>query len=298
MVITHRSPPNHPPPSSSSYNYVEHPIIEWIAEINPPTSRVVVRMGYDAWRKTSLFATPFDFDKAESIKPKGHCVAVRVTSEDPGDGFKPTSEKVQLSSYPKILIQGYEYEGYKPKSQEYQIRNTSGTKGGSSASPVIDRQVRGVALNAGGNSSSSSAFYLPLERVVRTLTFLQKSRDACKNKWEAVSIPRGTLQRHRYLLEDDNIIPLAPWSFILFSQIIATFCHKGFDETRRLGLQNKTEQLVRQASALGETGILVVHSVVPCGPVDGQLEPGDALVHVNGEASYAFNHVPPIPDSL
>ena len=53
--------------------------------------------GYDAWRKTSAIATPFDFDKAESTRPKGHCVAVRVTSEDPDDGFKPTSGKVQVS---------------------------------------------------------------------------------------------------------------------------------------------------------------------------------------------------------
>lgn len=52
--------------------------------------------GYDAWRTTSVLATPFDFDKAESVRPKGHCVAVRVTSEDPDDGFKPTSGKVQV----------------------------------------------------------------------------------------------------------------------------------------------------------------------------------------------------------
>lgn len=51
---------------------------------------------YDAWRKTSVIATPFDFDQAESTRPKGHCVAVRVTSEDPDDGFKPTSGKVQV----------------------------------------------------------------------------------------------------------------------------------------------------------------------------------------------------------
>ncbi|KAI7982044.1 Myosin-11 [Camellia lanceoleosa] len=52
--------------------------------------------GYDAWRRASVFATPFDFDKAESTRPKGHCVAMRVTSEDPDDGFKPTSGKVQI----------------------------------------------------------------------------------------------------------------------------------------------------------------------------------------------------------
>ncbi|KAI3706157.1 hypothetical protein L1987_76415 [Smallanthus sonchifolius] len=94
---------------------VEHPVTEWIAEVNLPAAQVAVGMGiplwqipeirrlygmnnsggYDAWRKTSVLATPFDFDKAESVRPKGHCVAVRVTSEDPDDGFKPTSGKVQ-----------------------------------------------------------------------------------------------------------------------------------------------------------------------------------------------------------
>ncbi|KAF9682552.1 hypothetical protein SADUNF_Sadunf05G0120800 [Salix dunnii] len=98
---------------------VEHPVTEWIAEINLPAAQVAVGMGiplwqipeirrfygmeygggYDAWRSTSLVATPFDFDKAESIRPRGHCVAVRVTSEDPDDGFKPTSGKVQELSF-------------------------------------------------------------------------------------------------------------------------------------------------------------------------------------------------------
>ncbi|XP_059630432.1 acetyl-CoA carboxylase 1-like [Cornus florida] len=98
---------------------VEHPVTEWIAEINLPAAQVAVGMGvplwqipeirrfygkeygggYDAWRRTSVVATPFDFDKAESTKPKGHCIAVRVTSEDPDDGFKPTSGKVQELSF-------------------------------------------------------------------------------------------------------------------------------------------------------------------------------------------------------
>ena len=43
-----------------------------------------------------MATTPFDFDLAESVRPKGHYVAVRVTSEDPDDGFKPTGGKVQV----------------------------------------------------------------------------------------------------------------------------------------------------------------------------------------------------------
>ncbi|RDX89231.1 Protease Do-like 7, partial [Mucuna pruriens] len=70
----------------------------------------------------------------------------------------------------------------------------SGTKGGSSGSPVIDWQGRAVALNAGSKSSSASAFFLPLERVVRALRFLQKGSETHVDKWKAVSIPRGMLQ--------------------------------------------------------------------------------------------------------
>ncbi|XP_011006441.1 PREDICTED: protease Do-like 7 [Populus euphratica] len=147
----------------------------------------------------------------------------------------------------------YRRDGYNDFNTFY-MQAASGTKRGSSGSPVIDKQGRAVALNAGGSVSSSSAFYLHLERVVRALAFLQKSKDA--------SIPRGTLQ--------------------------VTFLHKGFDETRRLGLPNETEQMVRQGSAPGETGMLVVDSVVPCGPADRQLESGDVLVRVNGEVTTQF----------
>ncbi|GJV26499.1 retrovirus-related pol polyprotein from transposon TNT 1-94 [Tanacetum coccineum] len=98
---------------------VEHRVTKWIAKINLPAAQVAVGMGiplwqipeirrfygmdnsggYDAWRATLVNTTPFDFEKAESIRPKGHCVAVRVTSVDPDDGFKPIGGKVQELSH-------------------------------------------------------------------------------------------------------------------------------------------------------------------------------------------------------
>ncbi|RZC76926.1 hypothetical protein C5167_001104 [Papaver somniferum] len=153
------------------------------------------------------------------------------------------------------------YDGYNDFNTFY-MQAASGTKGGSSGSPVVDWLGRAVALNAAGKEESASAFFLPLERVVRALSYIQKSKDSCGSGWGSVTIPRGTLQ--------------------------ATFLHKGFNETRGIGLTSKTEQMVRHASPAGETGMLVVDSVVPDGPAHKLLEPGDVLVRVNGEVITHF----------
>ncbi|GAU12769.1 hypothetical protein TSUD_122620 [Trifolium subterraneum] len=122
-------------------------------------------------------------------------------------------------------------DGYNDFNTFY-MQAASGTKEGSSGSPVIDWRGRAVALNAWGNTSNTLAFFLPLERVI--------------------------------------------------------FLHKGFYETRPLGLISETEQTVRQDSPASETGMLVVESVVPGGPADKHLEPGDVLVRVNDQVIIQF----------
>lgn len=63
--------------------------------------------------------------------------------------------------------------------------------------------------------------------------------------------------------------------------------HTAFDESRRLGLSPDAEALLRKEFPK-ETGVLVVEEVIPGGPADGALEPGDVVVRMNGDMITTF----------
>jgi len=87
---------------------VEHPTTEMVSGVNIPAAQLMVAMGIPLHRIRDIrllygadphTASEIDFSftkedtslKQRRPQPKGHCTACRITSEDPGEGFKPSS---------------------------------------------------------------------------------------------------------------------------------------------------------------------------------------------------------------
>lgn len=87
---------------------VEHPTTEMVTGVNLPAAQLQIAMGLPLHRIKDIrllygvdpratTEIDFEFEKPESVKtqrrpsPKGHTTACRITSEDPGAGFKPSS---------------------------------------------------------------------------------------------------------------------------------------------------------------------------------------------------------------
>ena len=80
---------------------VEHPVTETITGVNIPAVQLQIAMGIPLHKIPDIRkfygqadpngVSPIDFDTAPQNPPLGHCIAGRVTAEDPESGFKPTS---------------------------------------------------------------------------------------------------------------------------------------------------------------------------------------------------------------
>ncbi|ODV85041.1 hypothetical protein CANARDRAFT_28761 [[Candida] arabinofermentans NRRL YB-2248] len=148
---------------------------------------------------------------------------------------------------------------YNDFNTEY-IQAAASASGGSSGSPVVNCDGYAVALQAGGNSESSTDFFLPVYRVLRALNCVQNNEP----------ITRGTIQV-QWMLEP-------------------------FDKCRRLGLRADSEKAMREKfPALN--GLLVSSITLPEGPADGLIKEGDCLLAINGEPISTFIKVDDILDS-
>ncbi|XP_077869541.1 acetyl-CoA carboxylase-like, partial [Saccoglossus kowalevskii] len=84
---------------------VEHPCTEMVADVNLPACQVQIAMGIPLHRikdirilygEHSYEDSPINFnDPNLQPQPRGHVIACRITSENPDEGFKPSSGTVQ-----------------------------------------------------------------------------------------------------------------------------------------------------------------------------------------------------------
>ncbi|OLL26610.1 Acetyl-CoA carboxylase, partial [Neolecta irregularis DAH-3] len=91
---------------------VEHPTTEMVTGVNLPAAQLQIAMGLRLNRIRDVrllygldpkLTTEIDFDFSNEASsttqrrptPRGHCTACRITSEDPGEGFKPSSGMMQ-----------------------------------------------------------------------------------------------------------------------------------------------------------------------------------------------------------
>lgn len=104
---------------------VEHPTTEMVTGVNLPAAQLQVAMGLPLHRIRDIrmlygadphLALPIDFEFKEELlvttqrrpQPKGHCTACRITSEDPGEGFKPSGGDLhELNFRSSLNVWGY-----------------------------------------------------------------------------------------------------------------------------------------------------------------------------------------------
>jgi S1-C subfamily serine protease len=136
----------------------------------------------------------------------------------------------------------------------FYIQAATSSTGGSSGSPVINIKGEAVALNAGSQTKSANAFYLPLEKIKQALAQLRQGK----------AIDRGTLQ--------------------------TTFTSTTYAELNRLGLNESLEREFRSAYP-NLKGLLVVNSLIPDSSADAQLEVGDILLRINQQRTASFSEL-------
>ncbi|CBZ50010.1 hypothetical protein NCLIV_004860 [Neospora caninum Liverpool] len=108
---------------------VEHPVSEGITGVNLPAAQLQVAMGIPLWRIPDIrrffgrdpnAGDRIDFMKDDYLPIERHVIASRITAENPDEGFKPTSGRVdRLEFQPLENVWGYFSVGASGGVHEY-----------------------------------------------------------------------------------------------------------------------------------------------------------------------------------
>ncbi|CAK9097016.1 unnamed protein product [Durusdinium trenchii] len=109
---------------------VEHPVTEELTRVNLPATQVLVCCGVPLekiaqirrfyGKSESDTTSPIDFMEDRYVYPDRHVIASRITAENPDDGFKPTSGKIERIKFQSsVACWGYFSIGAKGGIHEY-----------------------------------------------------------------------------------------------------------------------------------------------------------------------------------
>jgi len=138
----------------------------------------------------------------------------------------------------------------------------SGTRGGSSGSPVLNRNGKAVALNAAAVTGTMHGFYLPLQRVVRALEAVKRG----------LSVPRGTL--------------CVQMQYTAFPECLRLGVTKDFLQDSVVGRKPVPGGTFTSTSP--PSGMLQVRRCITGTAADKVFKPGDILLKLKGEPCADF----------
>jgi len=109
---------------------VEHPVTEELTRVNLPATQMQVCSGIPLSRIPQIrrfygkadddLDSPIDFFKDDYVYPERHVIAARITAENPDDGFKPTSGRIQRIKFQSsVACWGYFSVGANGAIHEY-----------------------------------------------------------------------------------------------------------------------------------------------------------------------------------
>lgn len=184
---------------------VEHPVTENILGINLPACQLQVAMGLPLHRiqdvrkmygRHPLGQDTIDFMYSQRLPLTRHCIAVRVTAENPEAGFQPTSGTLQqLDFKSSVNVWGY-----------FSI-NSSG-----SIHEFADSQFGHIFASGPDRESARRAMLVALKELVirgdiRTtveyITRLMTSQDFVSNRIDTAWLD-GRLARHKELMQEEG----------------------------------------------------------------------------------------------
>ncbi|CAK0831971.1 unnamed protein product [Prorocentrum cordatum] len=248
-------------PARATATFVGHPSMEEL-----PVEVVYVDPGHDfallRFDPRRLRSTP----RAEiPLDPAGCRVGeeIRVVGND-------SMEKLQIlaGTIARVDRNVPELDGDYQDENTFYILAGSGSRGGSSGSPVISQLGRAVALNAAAKCNTCRrtmhALFLPLHRVLRALELVQAGAPA----------PRGTL--------------CAAFLYASFPECVRLGVPEAFVQSAVLGGGGAPPQGGTFSQGCPPGGMLKVQRCVPGSAAAAALKPGDVLLELGGRPCADF----------